>query len=383
MNYKLIFIFILFTSSLFAQSLAQMGWPKALEDVYNYTQKTRKNYVLLVSRLPTIVIDFRSNQGIKNSINSLSFQKDYHPGHKMIGWACKIKDVSYNSFIGFSGESTDQHKAMLDSGWGLTSLLAHFTDGFIQTPNDLEERFNNFNAEFEKKPNGDFYLIANLFEVSDSDCENIVNEVFNYTSHENEPYTKFGLLLDPRKYEGAGCGSFAIHFFEQISRFKKIANLFTRSFKIPEHLFGNGTILPEHVEIPDGIKNIQSQEPVSKFRLISSDWSEGSKKNLDMSLIDPELVILWQKQFFAEYFNQHPEHSAYKKFFTKKTKRGLWETVNNHYNGNQTQNQYIEIDKNYDERASIAVTNAQSQLQNSRLTFFKFLNFPGIIVENK
>lgn len=368
----------------YAQSLARQGWPSSLKDLYQYTQSTQKSYVLLVSRLPSITIDFRTNNGIRNSINTFNFQKDYHPGHEMIGWSCTMNGSTYTSFVGFSGESNNQSTELLNQGWGLTSLLATFTDGFVQTPKDLEERFQYFNQEFEKDPKGPFYLMANLFEITQKDCESLIREVYRYTTHPEKPTSKFGLLVNPEKNEGAGCGSFAIHFLEKIKSFQDISNLFKRNYKLPYFLFGRGEILPDNVEIPLKIQQVSVDQKVSKLRLISYDWNPSKDLNLEATLIDPELVIFWQKKFFESYYSENNTAQEYDyTFYKKKTKRGHWELTEDIYNSNQTQSKYIEINDNYDFNTQALAKRAKSDLQGKKLKLFKFLNFPGIIVENK
>lgn len=386
MPLKQVLIVLFLSTSLWAQSLARMGWPESLTELYQYTQHTKKNYVLLISRLPSIVVDFRSNQGVKNSLNTLNFQKDYHPGHEMIGWTCNIHDLNYTSLIGFTGESNNQHQLLLDSGWGLTALLATFKDGYIQTPMDLQGRLEYFNQELEKNPMGPMYLMATLFEITNSDCESLINEVYNYTTHENDPATNFGLLVSPGKYEGAGCGSFAIHFLEKIFSFRNLTSLFQRQLKIPYYLLAQGTELPDFVEIPEEIKKIGLHKPLSKFKLIASDWSESSRKNLLLTFIDPELILLWQKHFFYDYF----KNSALKKtspfdfsFFRKKVKRGFWQIEENYLESNQKQSKYIEVDKDFDMKTRIVSDHANQFSREKKLSLFKFFNFPGIIVENK
>lgn len=380
----LCFFLFLGSSPLLAQSLARQGWPESLKDLYQHTQSTQKNYVLLVSRLPSIVIDFRSNQGIRNSISSFNFQKDYHPGHEMIGWACKMNGISYNSFIAFTGETNNQANNLIENGWGLTSLLATFNDGYIQTPRDLEERFQHFNEEFEKNPKGPLYLMANLFEISEKDCESLIREVYRYTNHPDKPTTKFGLLLDPNSYQGAGCGSFVIHLLEKVAQFKDISLDFKRHFKLPYYLFGTGDFLPDQVEIPTQIQRVQISKKVTKFSLISYDWSESRNLNLEASLIDPELIIQWQKKYFEAYYQDNKSSPIYDyNFFKKKTKRGHWELTNNIYDSGQVQSKYLEINDNYDLPSQKVSFRAMNNLKGKKLTLFKFLNFPGIIVENK
>lgn len=372
----------------YADDISNLGWPKTLSKLYFQLNEKPKNYFLVVSRIPTIAVDFRTNEGLHNSINSFSFQKNFHPGHEMIGWKCKIGDHPYESMIGLSGESDDQHQALLDTGWGLSSLLATFKDGFLQDPNELEARFRYFVEENEKALQSGsskrIFLIATVLEITETDCENIVNETFEFINHPNNPIQNFSMALTPNLYEGAGCGSFAAHFMERIESLKTLVPLFRRQFNLPNYLFGTGSALPEDVEIPEKIRNLALKKPVSKIKLISSSWTSAASPNINVEILDPELVVFWQKLFFEAYFDQN-NWTKEKKSFNKNSglARGVWESSEDIYNLGQRNFRYVAIDKNYDEHTRDLHSHQTQFIKDSTLTYFTFSNFPGIILERK
>lgn len=372
----------------YADDISNLGWPKTLSKLYFQLNEKPKNYFVLVSRVPSIAVDFRTNEGLHNSINSFSFQKNFHPGHEMIGWKCKIGNMPYESMVGLSGESDDQHKILLDNGWGLTSLLATFKDGFLQDPNELEARFRYFIEENEKAAaegsSKRIFLIATVLEITETDCESIVNETFEFMNHPNSPVQNFSMILSPERYEGAGCGSFAAHFMEKIESIKNLIPLFRRQFSLPYYLFGTGTALPEGVEIPDTIKNLASKKPVSKLRLISSSWTSAASKSVSVEILDPELLVFWQKLFFDTYFDQNNWTKEKKSFNKNKAiARGVWETSEDIYNQGQKNHTYVAIDKNYDERTQSIHSHQVKFIKDLDLTYFTFSTFPGIILERK
>ena len=380
----------LFASSSWSQNLAQEGWPLALKEAYEHASKSQKNYVLLISRIPSLVLDYRTNNGLRDSLNRFEANKDFDIGHAMIGWHCTIDQVPYTTLIGFSGDSDDQHEDMLKSGWGLTSLLADFKDGFLQSPQELQQRFESFNEELAKNPTKGSYLVATMFEITRTDCEEIVNEFFDYSSHEKEPLTHFGFLNDPDNFEGAGCGSFAVHFLKKVAAFKDIDKLFYRHYQIPYYLFGKGQEIPDDVAIPESIAALKPQKPVHRLNLLSLDWSPDKNQNISMKMIDPELVLLWQKQFYNlhptkvlpyDLSNQLPNNKVLKSRLT----RGVWTKSNDFYGLNPSSFSYSSIDEKYDEKSSQVVSHAKEIMINGkwRASTFQFLNFPGVIWERK
>lgn len=370
-----------------ADDYSNLGWPKTLAKLYFQLNEKPKNYFILVSRVPSIPIDFRTPEGLHTSINSFSFQKNFHPGHEMIGWKCKIGDMPYESMMGLSGETRDQHLQLLEGGWGLTSLLATFKDGFLQDPNELENRFRYFAEENEKAAAaGDskrIFLMATVLEITESDCENIVNETFEFINHPKNPVENFSMILSPANYEGAGCGSFAAHFLEKIESVKSLIPLFRRQFALPNYLFGTGTALPEGVEIPDKIARVAVKKPVSKYKLIASSWTSATSPNVNVEILDPELIVFWQKLFFDAYFDQN-NWTKQKKSFNKNKAiaRGVWEIVDDVFESTK-KNQYVAIDKNFDERTQSIASYHSQFIKEANLSYFTFSNFPGIILERK
>ncbi|MBL7546250.1 MAG: hypothetical protein JNL11_20690 [Bdellovibrionaceae bacterium] len=387
---KLVVLFfmasLLATVSATAQDYSQLGWPRTLTELYKQLEAKEKNFFIIISRLPSQPIDFRTNQGMHDSLNSIAFQKNYHPGHKMMGWKCRINGAPFETMLGMSGETTDQHEVLLENGWGLTSLLATFKDGFIQTPEELENRFEFFmeenkmaDDEGKKRP---IFLVATVIEISEVDCENLVNESFEFFSHPNNPAENFSLILSPDKYEGGGCGSFVAHFMKQITSLKPLIPFFRRQLRLPNYLFGTGTALPDDVEIPDRIKQIASPGPVSKLKLITSLWNSSTSSNLSVEILDPEHVVFWQKLFFETYFDRN-SWTKEKKSFNKLVARGVWQRTEDTALSENGANVYIPIDRNYDPRLE-AIYRLQSQLvENMKLTYFTFSNFPGMILEKK
>lgn len=377
---------ILFTHLAMAEDFARLGWPQTLNALHKQLKVKQKNFVIVISRLPSIPVDFRSEEGLKNSINSLHFQNSYHPGHVMIGWKCRIGETTFDSMLGLSGELDDQHTKLLKAGWGLTSLLATFKDGYIQTPDQLESRFQFFNDEnLKSEANGEknkISLIATALEISEDDCVHLVDEVYRFVDHPNNPAQNFSMILSPRNYEGAGCGSFVTHLLEQIPSLKPVIRLFQRTYRFPNYLFGTGAYLPTDVVVPQKIASKAINERVSEFRLLSSFWTSSRSPNIEVDTIDPELIVFWQKLFFDTYFEQN-NLLKQKKSFNKQMERGLWPQVEDMNNPGYYVTRYVTINKDYDQKTEEINWHYSQLAKDSKLSYFTFSNYPGIIFEKK
>lgn len=380
------FISILLNSAtLYADDYTRLGWPLTLADLYRQLDAKPKNYFILISRLPSIPLDFRTAEGLHDSVNSLNFHNNFHPGHKMIGWKCNLNGEAFDSMIGLSGESDGQHRILLAAGWGLSSLLATFKDGYIQTPDELEDRFKFFVEENQKATaagqSKKINLISTVIEISESECEKLINEVYEFVDHPNNPVLNFSMILSPNKYEGAGCGSFATHFMERIGSLKAFVPPFRRQFNLPNYLFGTGTSLPANTEIPEVIARSAVKKPISKFKLINSSWTSASSPNISVEITDPELVVFWQKLFFEAYFDRN-QMKKQKKSFNKAWKRGFWERMDDWNDTGSNNTSYVSINKEFDVQTKEISSRHSAFIEGMNMTLFTFsTNFPGIILE--
>lgn len=386
--FSLILLLSLFSSrQTFGQSLTQLGWPSSFAELYyRLDQNPEKNYVLVATLFPTKVIDFRSGNGMRDSVNHFNFHKDYHPGHQMIGWKCRVNGINHTSFTGFNGETKNQIRQMINSGWGLTSMLATYTDGYMEHPGHLENRFQELVTEFESDSKNKQFMISTVFEIAEEDCNNLVNEIHNYASHPQAPLENFSMMAKPDEYQGAVCNSFVFHLLSQISGFESLPSQVQRNLIFPDHLFGRGQNLPENVNIPDQIKALNKRKSLSLLGLIASDWSPTTAefgKNIEMNLTDPELVIFWQKIFFQSYFDANKNSLKHeRKWFKQQSRRGFWERTQSHYEPASTQT-YLEIDSKFDSMTEKLSKTALEQLRGKTLSYLKIHQFPILIIEKK
>lgn len=378
----LILLTLIFNQIILAENITNTGWPEKLAPLYYRLKQTQHNYFVLVSKTPSHAMDFRSGERIKDSISGLDFQNNFVPGHEMVGWMCRVGDDSNLGFIGVSGENKNQTKKMVDLGWGLTSFAATFTDGFVQSYQDIQQKLIIYQNDFEKDlsnghlPKHD--LIITVIEITDNDCDNLINSIHTYIGHPNNPTEKFGLALNPETFEGAGCGSFANYLLSQIQSLKDITPLFKRTFEIPLSLFGKGDSLPQDTEIPERLRPLLSSKKIGKIALTNRDWSPSEFGNYPLSLIDPEMVLVWQKTHIIEHLKLKNSKEDLKTF-RQRWDRGVWEKVPDY------DVPYIwswrPIDKDFDDVSEKIHRIASQQIKKYRSELVFLNNFPILILE--
>jgi hypothetical protein len=384
------FIIISFCTAIcqfgFAQSITQQGWPQAMAELYYHLDQTAtKNYVVLVSLQPTRVMDFRTANGMRESINHFDFQKEYHPGHEMIGWKCKTGTVKHASVIGFNGEMNNQLEKMSNNGWGMTALLANFNDGFLETPSDLQVKFESIQEDLAKNPDAKHYLMTTVFEVSNEECAELINEVHNFTSHQNRPTKKFSIFAKAENYEGAVCNSFAMQLLSKIDSLQAVVMQFKRIMSLPKYLFRQGEgELPEKTTLDESLQKQLVKKPLSAWRLPMYDWSPSIDGQIEFNLTDPELILFWQRKFLLNYIEKENlfSHSEFKHLL-KSTQRDFWERLTDIYNFENPKFKHVIIDKNYDERTNKIDQLTDIYLRDKKIAYKNLDQFPILIIEKQ
>lgn len=363
---------IFWSWSLAAQNLSQMGWPLELKELYlKLDENAQKNYILISVQLPTVVLDYRSSTQLKDSFNSLNFIKNFHPGHFMLGWKCQINGENHTSMTGFSGEKDNQIRKMFDEGWGLASIFSNIHDGYLESPQTLQ---NKFKSSTDKK----LQILSLVIEISEQECQEVINELYDFASHPLSPSSQYGVMLSPKNKTGAVCNSFVLDLLNEVDFFKKSRSLFDRKIKIPSYLFTTGKSKPDSVHIPDEFKSRLAKNKMHPLMLFLNDWSESDFGNIDIHLIDSELFIFMQKTAFQYHLvNQKNEL----KKFNKNYNRGLW-VKDFGFEKDQFKLKYQAIDSTYDQNADQIHQLMSSYLKDKKTNLININQFPFLIIEN-
>jgi hypothetical protein len=255
-----------------------------------------RSYLLLHAFEPGIPLDFRTANGFRESIenhNGLLGASGFDDiGHVFVGWSCDSGAGPVEGMAAMTGERSFQAAKMLKAGWGLTTFLATFTDGHLQPPGFLAE----YDAVMEE--NFDAHVVA--IEVSAEHCERARDFVRAYAEHPAKPARNFGLNLDPRKFEGGGCGSFGAAVLEMSGMFgtSGMASHWWRELRPNPRLLGKGLPLPENVSVSPAPGGKRKVAPASLFLGFRNSWDNPKKGGGSMKLLDPEMLQLSLKTIY-------------------------------------------------------------------------------------
>lgn len=245
--------------------------------------KRGRNYIVLIKKAPQYVFDFRTADRLRRSLMTMN-TNDMDIGHAMVAWQCQAGRGRVDTgATGSTGEQQSQGMQMLRSGWGLSTFMSSFRDGYLNVPEEVEEVIEEANQA------GRLRFLA--MEVTNAECRKMLNWLKTYINHPKEPQRHFGLNLRPDKFEGSGCGSFAVTMLEQSGAFPAAmtANVW-RTLNVPTHLLGVGSKLPPFT---DYYRSIPYNQNVFGGSIMSDYWScrPGWAPCHKLRVADPEMII--------------------------------------------------------------------------------------------
>lgn len=215
-------------------------------------------------------------------------------GHIQFGWYCQARNDVYSGAAGYTGEQDDQFKTMVENGWGLTPLLADFTDGEFEPEDwvveDLQTMWNN--------EEGYFWMAV---EVSKDQC---FNSIFFLEDFIQKAPSIFSFTRDPMKYEGGVCSSVAASFFRHASsEYQDLIDATFRSVRMSRQVLGHRPSkgLPEDVALPEFLQG-RAEQNVERTSLIFGDMPFNPTENFEkFEFYDPELMAFMIKTLEDEY----------------------------------------------------------------------------------
>lgn len=265
-----------------------IGWPKQLSAL-NQQTNDGKSYLVVISLMPQPAVDIESAEAFRRSLIEVAADGDESIlGHVMFGWKCPTAGGVLHGMSAMTGESSDQIYRMTKSGWGYTSMMSTFTDGFLQNAEEIGQE----EIEDNMKKGKSFLSMA--IEVTPQECMNFYNALKTFVTHPNVPMNRFGSMTDPSAYTGGGCISTALSFFSKAKVLPDVAN-FKRTVPFNKKFIGKGDELPKKTELPneDFWKN---RSRISFDTLVFSSWAvKPSDDTITMNLEDPELLIAFMK----------------------------------------------------------------------------------------
>jgi len=262
--------------------LESQPWPRFLTRLHLPDERA---YGIIIQEPPLHAINFRTAETAIESLstnarNLLTLLTGKSPiGHAMIAWQC----ATGRGFASVTGDIDDQASTMvLRDGWGVTPMLSVFEDGRLDGLQGLR------GGASARMAGGRRNVVA--VEVIERDCQRLRRFVALYITHPAQPARRYGLLLRPERFEGAGCMSFVVEVARRAGIFEGIGTVFRRSLDIPRSIMGRRRTVPEGVKPFARARSIEGQKTVSLRELLSRTWDKTAGYER-VTLVDPELVF--------------------------------------------------------------------------------------------
>ncbi|HAG90383.1 MAG TPA: hypothetical protein DCL41_00840 [Bdellovibrionales bacterium] len=263
----------------------QDGWAGPHAEIGQHLD-SHKNYVMWTIVAPKIPLDLRKPDFFRqvlaqNKTDGISIS------HNVVAWQCHVGNKTYRGATGHSGESHNQSQEMVKLGWGLTTFLATFTDGWL-TGGIHSGGMLRVRAEEEET----FTLVV---EVKENNCAQMLQFLKAFIFHPKKPVHNFGLTLDPEKFEGAGCITMAKALLKKAGVFQEVFSASHRDLFASLYRFGGNDLpLPSHTKVPELKWRKEHPKKVRLGEFFSENWN-ASGPGIHLGLLDPELLILGYK----------------------------------------------------------------------------------------
>lgn len=258
-----------------------MDWPRPLARL---GLPAERDYVALLYVAPLRPIDLSSEERTRVTLEAAVFDPlaiavgKTAIGHLIVAWQCG----GVQGIASQTGESSGQGLRMAVDGWGLAAILSTFTDGRV-----LPARATSWRHLTVLDAGRGNVLVA---EVDASGCARLRGRLADYLVHPSAPAGRFGLLLDPARFEGAGCLSFGLWLAGEAGVLAGRTDAFRRTLSVHESVVGRrARVLPTTLPYaPPGLA--PGEHIVTLAALRRGPWTEG--RVIDrVRLVDGELIF--------------------------------------------------------------------------------------------
>lgn len=263
---------------------------KKLSDAGTYIDLAKKepgDYIFLFNSRTGVNIDWSSptNLARTTALSAISkgiFGDASAVGHAQVGWVSN--DGKGHIISGGAGE-TGQHggegaKAAL-SGWGLNVMEMVFLDGHLESKQEVLDRIKL--ADDRK---GFSWMAIKTDHNTLMKMVNFIQEFDKSGAAKN-----YGFPLDPLKFQGAGCTSFANASFYKTDLNIPIFEASKRKINLPLQYMGKRTEPVPNTRSPELASGSDQEKKVSTFNILFNkvNWASESEPHKDFEFFDPEL----------------------------------------------------------------------------------------------
>ncbi len=268
--------------------LKNPGLPRILKPVRDQilNQKAHANILFLIVTKPKVEINWSDFSDIKKRFLEIqSNDEDVNLGHVQWAWSCRLQNTQHEGASGFNGDQTNSILKNANAGWGMTSAVMNYHDGYFEPPWAVHINL------VESNP-ADIKLLAVV--VDEKSCEQFLN-TYEKIIFDQRLY-KFRLLESPAedRIEGENCSTVALKLFEQVQNFPlEVFNSAFTEWRVPSILIGYGdTPLPKGAELPLLWKKklfAHTKTPVGLKSVLMT--STTTKEFVNLKFLDPQLIF--------------------------------------------------------------------------------------------
>lgn len=202
-------------------------------------------------------------------------------GHAQIGWHCNDGKKISEGATGQTGQHGDEGFQLVKSGWGLSTLDTVFTDGYLESEDEVNERV----MIADKNEN----LAWIALKTDYKSCMGMSEFVNAYDK--SGAAINYGFPVDPLKFEGAGCTSFANAAIYKTGLNIGLSEGWIRKVNIPLKYMGKLKDIVPNTRPLDVAKTYQEEKKVSMTDFLFSNvsWAKENEEHKPFYYYDPEL----------------------------------------------------------------------------------------------
>ncbi|MFN4149511.1 MAG: hypothetical protein ACK4IX_01075 [Candidatus Sericytochromatia bacterium] len=202
-------------------------------------------------------------------------------GHAQIAWHCNDGNNVSSGATGQTGQHGDEGFQLVKNGWGLSTLDTVFTDGYLESEDEVNERVKIADSKNN--------LAWVAFKTDYKSCMGMSDFVKAYDK--SGAAVNYGFPVDPLKYEGAGCTSFANASIYKTGLNIGLSEGWIRKVNIPFKYMGKLKDVIPNTRPLEAAKSYDEEKKVAMTDFLFSkvSWAEENEPHKPFYYYDPEL----------------------------------------------------------------------------------------------
>lgn len=270
---------------LLLQQFAYSNEEKSYKDIIKKDKES--NYIFLFVQRSAEYLDWSTPSNLARTTLYSQLMKRINKdassiGHAQLAWHCSLGNDKYiDGATGQTGQHGSEGTQLTLKGLGLSVLDVVFLDGYLESSEEVQERI-----EIADKRNN---LAWVAIKVDKDSCLSVSNFIDKY--NKLGAAKNYGFPVEPLKYEGAGCTSFANACLLKTDKNIPITNSWIRKVKIPLKYSGK-----LYETLPNTTIAYRAESPDKEYKVSFTDflfgnvqWAKNNEEHKDFYYYDPEL----------------------------------------------------------------------------------------------